>query len=254
MTFSGDGLAHTSAPTKMNAKLEQLEEYTVRVPRDGTVHKQVFNGAPTDNLDTSLKMGPRGEISISDQTARERISKFDHERIPERVVHARGTGAHGEFVLHTSLSDVTCAKVLTEVGKKTPMFVRFSTVLGSSGAAETAREVRGFASRFYTEQGNWGEGTINSVLSRSEFSDIVGNNIPVFFIQDGVKFVDLIHAGKPEPQIHLPQAQVSDSCSVATCLILLQTAHDSFWDWISLTPESSHMIGWALSDYTIPRS
>ncbi|KAI5479923.1 hypothetical protein MNV49_002213 [Pseudohyphozyma bogoriensis] len=229
MSFTGDGIANDAKlkaerMAGANAKLKQLEEYTVRVPLDGNVHVSQFAQAPVDNLDTSMRAGERGPTSIDDPVARERISHFDHERIPERVVHARGAGAHGVFELHTPIPEYTCAKHFTETGKEIPMFVRFSTVLGSQGAAETAREVRGFATRFYTDQGN---------------HDIVGNNIPVFFIQDGVKFVDLIHAGKPEPQIGLPQAQ---------------TAHDSFWDWMSLTPESTNMTAWALSDYTIPRS
>ncbi|KAK4057357.1 catalase 1 [Microbotryomycetes sp. JL221] len=220
-----DGVANTQGPPSgLNAKLQQIEAATVRTPYHGSHHLSLFSQAPVDNLDTSMRAGTRGPTEISDPIARERISHFDHERIPERVVHARGAGAHGVFKLHTSLADVTCAKVLTEVGKETPTFVRFSTVLGSSGAAETAREVRGFATRWYTEQGNW---------------DLVGNNIPVFFIQDGVKFVDLVHAGKPVPSIHLPQAQ---------------TAHDNFWDWMSLTDESLHMAAWILSDHTIPRS
>ncbi|GAA5838045.1 hypothetical protein JCM11251_006833 [Rhodosporidiobolus azoricus] len=230
MSYGGDGIAQTQkfghARQKLagNAKISQLEEFTVRVPLDGDVHVSNFSQAPVDNLDTSMRAGPRGPTTIDDPITRERISHFDHERIPERVVHARGAGAHGYFKLTESLADYTCAKVLTEVGVETPTFVRFSTVLGSSGAAETAREVRGFATKFYTKEGNW---------------DIVGNNIPIFFMQDGLKFVDLIHSGKPEPQVHLPQAQ---------------TAHDSFWDWISLTPDSVFMSLFALSDYTIPRS
>ncbi|GAA5972111.1 hypothetical protein JCM3765_003423 [Sporobolomyces pararoseus] len=206
---NGDGVAHHSRPTPSNAKLAQLEAHTVRVPLDGDHHVSNFSQAPVDNIQTSMRAGPRGPTSIDDPVARERISHFDHERIPERVVHARGAGAHGVFKLHSSLEDVSCAKVLTEVGEETPVFVRFSTVLGSNGAAETARE------------------------------DIVGNNIPVFFMQDGVQFVDLIHAGKPNPRNHLPQAQ---------------TAHDSFYDWLSLTPDSLFMSIFALSDYTIPRS
>ncbi|GAA6015258.1 hypothetical protein JCM8202_002402 [Rhodotorula sphaerocarpa] len=222
MSYTGDGVAQTQAMAEArqklstNAKIAQLESFTTRIPEHGDKHVSVFSQAPVDNLDTSMRAGARGPTSIDDPVARERISHFDHERIPERVVHARGVGAHGSFKLHTSLEEFTCAKVLTEVGKETPVFTRFSTVLGSNGAAETAREVRGFAVK-----------------------DIVGNNIPVFFIQDGVKFVDLIHAGKPEPQVHLPQAQ---------------TAHDNFWDFMSLTPESVFMSLFSLSDYTIPRS
>ncbi|GAA6018117.1 hypothetical protein JCM10207_006086 [Rhodosporidiobolus poonsookiae] len=229
-SYNGDGVAQTQAFADLraklgsNAKISQLNEFTVRVPLDGDKHVSNFAQAPVDNIVTSMKAAPDGPTSIDDPVTRERISHFDHERIPERVVHARGAGAHGVFKLKESLTDYTCAKVLTEVGQETPVFVRFSTVLGSSGAAETAREVRGFATKFYTKEGNW---------------DIVGNNIPVFFMQDGLQFVDLIHAGKPEPQVGLPQAQ---------------TAHDSFWDWISLTPDSVFMSLFSLSDYTIPRS
>ena len=149
---------------------------------------------------------------------------FDHERIPERVVHARGAGAHGVFTLHTSLAKYTTAKVLTEVGAQTEMFVRFSTVNGSRGSADTARDARGFATKFYTKDGIW---------------DLVGNNIPVFFIQDAIKFPDLVHSFKPEPDVEIPQAS---------------TAHDTFYDFISLTPESMHMIMWVMSDRGIPRS
>ncbi|BGP19370.1 hypothetical protein JCM10213_000998 [Rhodosporidiobolus nylandii] len=229
-SYTGDGVAQTQAfaharkELASNAKIAQLEQFAVRVPTDGTQHVSNFAQAPVDNLITALKAGPRGPIELADPVARERISHFDHERIPERVVHARGAGAHGYFKLNESLADYTCAKVLTEVGVETPTFVRFSTVLGSNGAAETAREVRGFATKFYTKEGNW---------------DIVGNNIPVFFMQEGMQFPDLVHAGKPEPQVGLPQAQ---------------TAHDSFWDWISLTPDSVFMSLFSLSDYTIPRS
>ena len=171
----------------------------------------------------SLRAGARGPTLMEDHFFREKIHHFDHERIPERVVHARGTGAHGIFQLEKSLEQYTTAKVLTDTSLKTPMFVRFSTVVGFRGSADTARDVRGFATRFYTEQGNW---------------DIVGNNMPVFFIQDAIKFPDLIHAAKPEPDKEIPQAA---------------TAHDTFWDFISLTPESMHMIMWAMSDRAIPR-
>ncbi len=149
---------------------------------------------------------------------------FDHERIPERVVHARGAAAHGQFQLTTSLEDITCAEFLCNTRQPTPVFVRFSTVAGSRGSADTARDVRGFATKFYTSEGNF---------------DLVGNNIPVFFIQDGIKFPDMIHAAKPEPDREIPQAQ---------------TAHDSFWDFVGLTPESTHMLMWAMSDRAIPRS
>jgi catalase len=154
----------------------------------------------------------------------EKLQHFDHERIPERIVHARGFGAKGYFELTSSLAGITKARVLTEVGVKTPVFTRFSTVAGNMGSADTARDVRGFAVKMYTDQGNW---------------DIVGNNIPVFFIQDSIKFADLIHAAKQEPDRGFPQAQ---------------TAHDTFWDFVSLVPESTHMLMWIMSDRAIPRS
>jgi len=181
-------------------------------------------GTPVDNTDNSLRVGPRGPALLQDHHLREKIMHFDHERIPERVVHARGTGAHGRFQLAASLADITCARVLTDTSLETPVFVRFSTVAGSRGSADTARDVRGFAVKFYTDEGIW---------------DLVGNNIPVFFIQDGIKFPDVIHAAKPEPDREIPQAQ---------------TAHDTFWDFVSLTPESTHMLMWVMSDRAIPRS
>jgi catalase len=185
----------------------------------------------TDNLghqisddQNSLRAGTRGPTLLEDFHFREKLHHFDHERIPERVVHARGAGAHGIFQVYHSLEQYTTAKVLTDPTLKTPVFVRFSTVAGSRGSADTARDVRGFAVKMYTPEGNW---------------DIVGNNIPVFFIQDAIKFPDLIHAAKPEPHNEIPQAQ---------------TAHDTFWDFISLTPESMHMVMWIMSDRAIPRS
>jgi catalase len=181
-------------------------------------------GVPVADDQNQLKVGPRGPVLLEDFHFREKIFHFDHERIPERVVHARGFGAHGTFTLTESLEDHTVAKVLTEVGEATPMFVRFSTVAGNKGSPDLARDVRGFAAKFYTKEGNW---------------DIVGNNIPVFFIQDAIKFPDLVHAAKQEPDRGFPQAQ---------------TAHDNFWDFISLTPESMNMIMWIMSDRTIPRS
>lgn len=172
----------------------------------------------------SLKAGARGPVLLEDFALREKISHFDHERIPERVVHARGSAAHGYFELTDSLADLTTAAILCDTGEKTELFARFSTVAGSKGSADLARDVRGFSVKFYTRQGNW---------------DIVGNNIPVFFIQDAIRFPDLIHAVKPEPDRGFPQAQ---------------TAHDTFWDFIAYTPESMHMIMWIMSDRTIPRS
>jgi catalase len=181
-------------------------------------------GQPISEDQNSLRAGVRGPTLMEDHLFREKIQHFDQERIPERVVHARGAGAHGYFQVYRSLAEYTRAKVLQDPAVKTPAFVRFSTVVGSRGSADTARDVRGFAVKLYTEEGIW---------------DIVGNNIPVFFIQDAVKFPDLIHAAKPEPHNEIPQAA---------------TAHDTFWDFISLTPESMHMILWIMSDRAIPRS
>lgn len=181
-------------------------------------------GVPVADDQNSLKQGARGPVLLEDPHFREKIFHFDHERIPERVVHARGYGAHGFFELTDSLADVTRADLFQRVGERTPAFVRFSTVAGSKGSFDLARDVRGFAVKLYTKEGNW---------------DLVGNNIPVFFIQDAIKFPDLIHAAKPEPDRAFPQAQ---------------TAHDNFWDFITLTPESMHMVMWIMSDRTIPRS
>lgn len=181
-------------------------------------------GVPIADDQNHLKVSARGPMLTEDQVFREKIFHFDHERIPERVVHARGFGAHGFFELTDDLSDVSCARILTEVGEKTPAFVRFSTVAGNKGSPDLARDVRGFAVKLYTKEGNW---------------DIVGNNIPVFFIQDAIKFPDLIHAAKQEPDRGFPQAQ---------------TAHDNFWDFVSLSPESVNMLMWIMSDRTIPRS
>jgi len=181
-------------------------------------------GHPIADDQNTLRQGPRGPALLEDQHFREKIFHFDHERIPERVVHARGYGAHGFFELTESLADVTRADLFQRVGERVPAFVRFSTVAGSKGSFDLARDVRGFAVKLYTREGNW---------------DLVGNNIPVFFIQDAIKFPDLVHAAKPAPDRMFPQAQ---------------TAHDNFWDFISLTPESMHMIMWTMSDRAIPRS
>ena len=172
----------------------------------------------------SLKAGLRGPSLLEDFILREKITHFDHERIPERVVHARGSGAHGYFECATPLKHLTRASVFAEAGKRTPVFVRFSTVAGERGSTDTARDVRGFAVKFYTDEGNW---------------DLVGNNIPVFFIQDAMKFPDVIHAVKPEPHHAMPQAA---------------SAHDTFWDFVSLMPETTHMLMWVMSDRAIPRS
>lgn len=181
-------------------------------------------GVPVGSNQDSLKAGLRGPTLLEDFILREKITHFDHERIPERIVHARGSAAHGFFEAYGPLSKLTRATVFAEAGKTTPVFVRFSTVAGERGSADTARDVRGFAVKFYSDEGNW---------------DLVGNNIPVFFIQDAMKFPDLIHAVKPEPHNQMPQAA---------------SAHDTFWDFVSLMPESSHMLMWAMSDRAIPRS
>ena len=181
-------------------------------------------GTPVSDNQNSLTSAPKGPVLLEDMILREKITHFDHERIPERIVHARGSAAHGFFELTKSLSKFTTAKILTEIGEKTPVFTRISTVAGGAGSIDTPRDVRGFAVKFYTKEGNW---------------DLVGNNIPVFFIQDALKFPDLVHAVKMEPDRAFPQAA---------------TAHDTFWDFISLTPESMHMVMWIMSDRTLPRS
>ncbi|MFT0858843.1 catalase [Ancylobacter sp. G4_0304] len=181
-------------------------------------------GGPVADDQNTLKAGARGPSLIEDFHFREKMFHFDHERIPERVVHARGYGAHGYFETYESLAKYTRADLFQRAGEKTPAFVRFSTVAGAKGSFDLARDVRGFAVKIYTKEGNW---------------DLVGNNIPVFFIQDAIKFPDVIHSVKPEPDRAFPQAQ---------------SAHDNFWDFISLTPESMHMIMWVMSDRAIPRS
>jgi len=203
------------------SKEQQLYSYQARPDGETLSTNQ---GVRIPHTDDSLKLGERGPTLMEDFHLREKITHFDHERIPERVVHARGAGAHGYFQVYESMAEYTRASFLQDPSKKTPVFVRFSTVLGSRGSADTVRDVRGFATKFYTDEGIY---------------DLVGNNIPVFFIQDAIKFPDLIHAGKPEPHHEIPQAA---------------TAHDTFWDFICLMPESMHMIMWALSDRAIPRS
>ncbi len=181
-------------------------------------------GVPVSSNQDSLKAGLRGPTLLEDFILREKITHFDHERIPERIVHARGSAAHGFFEAYEPLGKLTRATVFSAARKTTPVFVRFSTVAGERGSADTARDVRGFAVKFYSDEGNW---------------DLVGNNIPVFFIQDAMKFPDLIHAVKPEPHNQMPQAA---------------SAHDTFWDFVSLMPESTHMLMWVMSDRAIPRS
>ncbi len=186
-------------------------------------HLTTAHGAPLRDTDHSLKAGSRGPTLLQDHHLREKISHFDHERIPERVVHARGAAAHGTFVANGAAAGICQAPFLAE-GVQTPVFVRFSTVLGSRGSADLARDTRGFSTRFYTEQGNY---------------DLVGNNIPVFFIQDGIKFPDVIHAGKPHPDREIPQAQ---------------SAHDTFWDFVSLHTEAQAHTMWNMSDRGLARS
>ena len=186
-------------------------------------HLTTAQGARLRDTDHSLKAGPRGPVLLQDHHFREKITHFDHERIPERVVHARGAGAHGTFTGYGAADGLTRAGFLRK-GKQTPVFVRFSTVLGSRGSADTVRDTRGFATKFYTDEGTF---------------DLVGNNIPVFFVQDAIKFPDIIHAAKPHPDREIPQAQ---------------SAHDTFWDFVSLHTEAQHHAIWTMSDRGIPRS
>lgn len=204
-----------------NKKLQQLKQYKVN---DNEQPMTTNQGLKITDDEHSLTAGLRGPTLIEDFHFREKMTHFDHERIPERVVHARGTAAHGIFESYDNHSAITKADFLSEAGKQTPVFVRFSTVAGSRGSADTVRDVRGFATKFYTDEGIY---------------DLVGNNIPVFFIQDAIKFPDVIHAVKPEPHNEIPQAQ---------------SAHDTFWDFIAHNQESAHMIMWHLSDRAIPRS
>ncbi len=203
-----------------NEKIAALDKDTTEPQEFLTTQHGVRIG---DNQN-SLKAGVRGPTLLEDFVLREKITHFDHERIPERVVHARGSAAHGYFQVYESMKEFSKAQFLTDPSVKTPVFVRFSTVAGFRGSADTVRDVRGFATRFYTKEGNF---------------DLVGNNMPVFFIQDAIKFPDVIHAVKPEPHNEIPQAS---------------SAHDNFWDFISLSPESMHMVMWVISDRALPRS
>jgi catalase len=207
-------------PVNEQSKDQSLDEYRKGPGENLTTD----DGHLINSTDDSLKAGTRGPTLLEDFHFHEKTASFDRERIPERVVHARGSGAHGYFQPYASMAEFTKAKFLQDPSVKTPVFVRFSTVAGSRGSADAVRDVRGFSVKFYTEDGNY---------------DIVGNNIPVFFIQDAIKFADIIHAVKPEPDNEIPQAS---------------TAHPSFWDFISLVPESMHMIMWILSDRTVPRN
>ncbi len=207
-------------PKTVEAKPAETHQTTTEPAKTLTTN----HGLPISDNQNQLKAGVRGPVLLEDFIFREKIQHFDHERIPERIVHARGSGAHGYFQCYESQSDITKAAFLQDPGQKTEVFVRFSTVVGERGSADLPRDVRGFATKFYTTEGNY---------------DLVGNNIPVFFIQDAMKFPDLVHAVKPEPDRGMPQAA---------------SAHDTFWDFASLMPEINHMLQWVMSDRAIPRS
>jgi catalase len=207
-----------------DGRSESVGFSAAELPSQTSDYLTTAHGLRLPDTDHSLKAGERGPTLMEDFHFREKITHFDHERIPERVVHARGTGAHGVFRSYGNAASLTRAAFLAEEGKETPVFVRFSTVLGSRGSADTVRDVRGFATKFYTDAGVF---------------DLVGNNMPVFFIQDAIKFPDVIHAAKPHPDAEIPQAQ---------------SAHDTFWDFVSLHTEATHMVMWAMSDRAIPRS
>src|ERR1700686_1515147 len=219
-------------PAMPNKKTVPTKETKTAKTNGGETHQQAATdvvlttneGLPISDNQNSLKGGGRGPTLLEDFILREKITHFDHERIPERIVHARGSGAHGYFEVTNPIPHLTKASFLAKAGKKTEVFARFSTVAGGAGAGDMPRDVRGFAVKFYTDEGNF---------------DLVGNNIPVFFIQDAIKFPDLIHSVKMEPDRGYPQAA---------------SAHDTFWDFASLMPESMHMLTWVMSDRAIPRS
>jgi catalase len=207
--------------TSPDDKQRQLDPYRID---PCSTEMTTDQGIPVGETDNSLTVGERGPTLMEDFHFREKITRFDHERIPERVVHARGSAAYGYFQVYESLAEYTCAQFLCDPSAITPTFVRFSTVAGSRGSSDTVRDVRGFATRWYTKEGNF---------------DLVGNNIPVFFIQDGIKFPDFVHAVKPEPHNEIPQAS---------------SAHDTLWDFVQLQPETTHMMMWLMSDRALPRS
>ncbi|WP_423813554.1 catalase [Psychrobacter sp. 219-2-C] len=214
---------HTDPAKNMNTERGNGGETHQRADGD-TRAMTTQQGVVISDNQNSLRANTRGPTLLEDFVLREKITHFDHERIPERVVHARGSAAHGYFELTESLEEYTTAKILTETGKQTPLFTRFSTVAGNKGSKDTPRDVRGFAVKMYTEEGNW---------------DLVSNNMPIFFIQDAMKFPDLVHAVKPEPDRGFPQAA---------------SAHDTFWDFVSLSPETMHNVIWLMSDRALPRS
>lgn len=221
--YSKSELAGADTPDKENDNLKTFDLNSAR--SDATGHALTTNqGLKIADNQNTLRAGSRGSALLEDFIMREKITHFDHERIPERIVHARGFGAHGVFQAYEGNERFTKAAFLTNTQITTPMFVRFSTVQGSRGSPDIPRDVRGFAMKFYTTEGNY---------------DLVGNNMPVFFIQDGIKFPDVVHAVKPEPHNDIPQAA---------------SAHDTFWDFVSLTPETAHHVIWLMSDRAIPRS
>lgn len=231
-TKTSDTKNNNENDLKLNPNGKPIEEYDNKKLQELETNREngqgefltTNQGLRINDNQNSLKAGERGATLLEDFILREKITHFDHERIPERIVHARGAAAHGYFQVYESMAKYTKAKFLNDPSRKTPVFVRFSTVAGSRGSSDLARDVRGFAVKFYTDEGNY---------------DLVGNNIPVFFIQDAIKFPDLVHAVKPEPHNEIPQAA---------------SAHDTFWDFISLMPESAHMIMWVMSDRSLPRS
>ncbi|MFI5446022.1 catalase [Polaromonas sp. UC242_47] len=214
----------TASPPKLSSAAAKKQKQLQAATADATGTLTTNQGLLVPDNHNSLKAGTRGPTLLEDFILREKITHFDHERIPERVVHARGSAAHGYFKVYKPMAPYTRAGFLQNPELETPVFVRFSTVAGASGSADTVRDVRGFAVKFYTDEGNY---------------DLVGNNIPVFFIQDAIKFPDLVHALKPEPHHGMPQAA---------------SAHDTFWDFVSLMPESTHMLMWTMSDRALPRS
>lgn len=220
--MAGDGKA--AFDTERGHGGETHQRVPARGPHDGGAHLTTNQGIRISDNQNSLTGGERGPTLLEDFVLREKIFHFDHERIPERIVHARGSAAHGYFETYESLAEITSADLFQRKGERTQVFTRFSTVAGGAGSVDTPRDVRGFAVKFYTKAGNW---------------DLVGNNIPIFFIQDAIKFPDLVHAVKMEADRAFPQAG---------------SAHDTFWDWASLMPETTHMLMWAMSDRAIPRS
>jgi len=223
-TGSDSKRAHSDDSIKVNPTNEKVDKLAENTADSNGEFMTTDHGLRINDDNNSLKAGNRGPSLLEDFILREKITHFDHERIPERVVHARGSAAHGVFKLYESQAAFTKARFLNDTSTETPVFVRFSTVAGSRGSSDLARDVRGFAVKFYTQEGNF---------------DLVGNNMPVFFIQDAIKFPDLVHAVKPEPHNEIPQAA---------------SAHDTFWDFISLMPESAHMVMWVMSDRALPRS